>query len=222
MTQPATLSADPHRDLPVRTAGAPLDEARAAVLLLHGRGGSAPEILGLAAELERPGLAWLAPQAVGNSWYPRSFLAPLRSNQPHLDSALAAVERLVGEVEDRGPGAERLALVGFSQGACLAVELAARLGQRLGAVAGLTGGLIGPPGIARDYPGSLAGTPVLLGAGDPDPHVPWGRVEETAQVLAGLGAVVDLRRYPGMPHTINTDELRRLDELLAELSGDGG
>ena len=212
-------AADPHRAAPVVAAGAPLAEARAAVVLVHGRGGSARDILGLAGELDRPGVAWLAPQAAGGSWYPYSFLAPLESNQPQLDSALAALRRVVDEVGDAGPGVERLALIGFSQGACLAVESAARGGRRLGAVAGLTGGLIGPPGTARDYPGSLAGTPVLLGSGDPDPHVPWSRVEETAAVFAGLGAEVDLRRYPGLPHTINSDEMARLDELLTALAG---
>lgn len=209
---------DPHAGLPVTAVGEPLAEARAAVILVHGRGGTAAGILGLARELDHPGVAWLAPQAAGNTWYPNSFLAPLASNQPHLDSALAAVARLVDRVAGQGPGAERLALIGFSQGACLALETAIRRGQRLGAVAGLTGGLIGPPGTARNYPGSLAGTPVFLGSGDPDPHVPWSRVEETAEVFERLGARVDARRYPGLPHTINQDELRRVDELLAGLS----
>lgn len=216
---PVTAAADPHRDLAVVAAGASLEAARAAAILVHGRGGSARDILGLARELDRPGIAWLAPQAAGHSWYPQSFLAPLESNQPHLDSALAALGRLVERVAAEGPGAERLALVGFSQGACLALELAARRGRPLGAVAALTGGLIGPPGTARDYPGALTGMPVFLGSGDPDPHVPWERVEESAAVFEGLGAVVDLRRYPGMPHTVNSDELGRLDELLTALAG---
>ena len=219
---PLAAGADPHRGLGVTAAGAPLGEARAAAILIHGRGGSAADILGLARELDRPGVAWLAPQAAANSWYPMSFLAPLESNQPHLDSALAALGRIVDRVAADGPGRERLALIGFSQGACLALELAARRGERLGAVAGLTGGLIGPPGTPRSYPGSLAGTPVLLAAGDPDPHVPWSRVEESAAVFQALGAVVDLRRYPGLPHTVNGDELARLDELLAALTGGGG
>lgn len=210
-------ASDPHAGVRIAVAGAPLAEARAAVVLLHGRGGTAGDILGLARELDRPGVAWLAPQAAGNTWYPNSFLAPLESNQPHLHSALAAVAGLVDRVAGEGPGPERLALVGFSQGACLALEAAARQGRRLGAVAGLTGGLIGPPGTARDYPGGLAGTPVFLGSGDPDPHVPWSRVEETAEAFERLGAVVDARRYPGLPHTINRDELRRVDELLAAL-----
>lgn len=220
---PAAALADPHRGLAVTAAGSPLAEARGAVLLLHGRGGSARDILGLARELERDGVAWLAPQAAGGSWYPRSFLAPLGSNQPFLDSALGELGRIVDRVAEEGPGHDRLAVIGFSQGACLGLELVARRGRPAGAVAGLTGGLIGPPGTAWEYPGSLAGTPVLLAAGDPDPHVPWERVEETAAVLSGLGAEVDLRRYAGMPHTINRDELERLDELLAGLiAGAGG
>ena len=213
----AVTVADPHANLTVTEVGTPLAEARAAAILLHGRGGSAGDILGLAAELDRPGMAWLAPQAAGHSWYPRSFLAPLDSNQPHLGSALAAVGRLVDRVAAEGPGVERLALIGFSQGACLALETAARRGQRLGAVAGLTGGLIGPPGTAWRHDGSLDGTPVLLASGDPDPHVPWSRVEQSATAFADWGAEVDLRRYPGLPHTINNDELERLDELLAAL-----
>ena len=217
---PASAAGDPHRDLPLTANGPPLAEARAAAILLHGRGGSARDILGLAAELRRPGVAWLAPQAAGRSWYPQGFQAPLASNQPYLDSALAELGRLVDRVEIEGPGMARLAVIGFSQGACLALELAARQGGRFGAVAGLTGGLIGPPGTTRDHPGSLAGTPVLLGAGDPDFHVPWERVEEAAAVLSAMGAEVDLQRYPGMPHTINHDEIQRLDRLLAALVED--
>ena len=211
------LFSGPHSDLAVTETGTPLAEARAAAILLHGRGGTARDILSLAAELERPGVAWLAPQAAGNSWYPQSFLEPLASNQPHLDSALSEVGRLVDRAALEGPGTERLAVVGFSQGACLGLELVARRGGRFGAVAGLTGGLIGPPGTVRRHSVSLGGTPVFLGAGDPDFHVPWERVEETAAVLSAQGAEVEARRYPGMPHTINEDELRRLDEMLAGL-----
>lgn len=211
------IGTDPHRALSVTAAGAALGEARAAVVLVHGRGGTARDILDLAAELARPEIAWLAPEAAGRSWYPNSFMAPLESNQPYLDSALAALGRLVERVAGEGPGSDRLALVGFSQGACLALELAARRGRPLGAVAGLTGGLIGPPGGLRDYPGSLAGTPVLLAAGDPDPHVPWHRVEQSSAVFERLGAAVDLRRYPGLPHIINRDEIEQLDKMLATL-----
>ncbi len=212
-----TAAAGPHAGQPVLTAGPPPDGARAAAVLVHGRGASAHDILGLAAEIDLTDVAWLAPQAAGGSWYPLSFLAPLEDNQPGLDSGLAALDRLVGELAGAGLGAERLALIGFSQGACLTAEYAARRPRRYGAVAALTGGLVGPPGTPREYGGSLAGTPVFLGAADPDPHVPWPRVVETARVLAGMGAVVELRRYPGLPHAINEDQIGAVRRLLAGL-----
>ncbi|MDB5173417.1 MAG: hypothetical protein JWN51_2190, partial [Phycisphaerales bacterium] len=145
------------------------------------------------------------------------FLAPLAANQPYLDSALRKVESIVTDLLSRGVASERIALLGFSQGACLTTEYVARHPRRYGAVMGLTGGLIGPPGTARGYPGELAGTPVFLGTGDPDPHVPFERVLETDAVLTRMGAVVDLRRYPGMPHTINADELDACRKLLRNL-----
>lgn len=209
----------PHPEGPPRTAGAPLDRARALVVLVHGRGASAESILTLAAELERPRVAFVAPQAAGSSWYPYSFLAPLERNEPGLSSGLATLAALADEGERAGIPAERQMLLGFSQGACLTLELAARRPRRYGGVVGLTGGLLGPEGTSRDTPGSLAGTPVFLGSGDPDPHVPWARVEETARVLERMGGVVTLRRYPGMGHTVNAEELAAaramLDRLLA-------
>ncbi len=202
---------DPAR---VVTAGPPPAEAAGAVILVHGRGATAEDILGLARELHRTDLAYLAPQATGRTWYPFSFLATLADNEPNLSSALAVLAALVAGLAGEGVAAERVAVVGFSQGACLALEFAARHPRRYAGVAGLTGGLIGPPGTPRDYPGSLAGTPVFLGAGDPDPHVPWERVEESAQVLARMGAEVIHRRYPGMGHTINHEELAAVRALL--------
>jgi predicted esterase len=219
--RPVQLVPPPHGGGRVATSGRPLAEASGAVVLVHGRGASAEDILTLAAELDRPDLANLAPQAAGGTWYPQSFLAPLAANEPGLSSALAVLAALVARVEAAGIPAARLVLAGFSQGACLALEFAARHPRRYAAVAGLTGGLIGPAGTPRDYAGSLAGTPVLLAAGDPDPHVPWARVEETARVLGGLGARVDLRRYPGLPHTVNGEEIAALRALLpgAEAGG---
>ena len=183
-------------------------------MLVHGRGASAESILTLAEELQVEGLAALAPQAAGQSWYPYSFLAPLAANQPYLDSALRRLESIVAELLARDVPGERIALLGFSQGACLTLEFTARHPRRYGAVMGLTGGLIGPPGTPRDYVGSLDGTPVFLGTSDPDPHVPFERVRETGTVLARMGAGVELRRYPGMPHTINEDELDACRALL--------
>jgi predicted esterase len=208
---------DPHAGQPTLSAGPAPEEAAATLVLLHGRGGSAEDILSLYAELGLPELAALAPQAAGNTWYPNSFLVPLEANQPYLDSALRRIDSLVADLLARGVSSNRIALLGFSQGGCLTLEYAARHPRRYGAVTGLTGGLIGPPGTPRDYAGSLDGTPVFLGTSDPDPHVPFARVRETEAVLTRMGAVVELRRYPGMPHTINQDELNATRSLLERL-----
>ncbi len=205
---------DPHADQPILTSGPAPEAAAAALVLLHGRGATAESILTLHRALAIDGLAAVAPQAAGHTWYPQSFLAPIEANQPHLDSALRRVGSLVGDLIARGVPSERIAILGFSQGACLATEFVARHPRRYGAVMGLTGGLIGPPGTPRDYDGSLAGTPVFLGSSDPDPHVPFARVRETEAVLAGLAATVELRRYPGMPHTINEDQIQACRALL--------
>lgn len=198
----------------VLRAGPPLEQARLAAVLVHGRGATAEDILTLAPALRTPDVAFVAPQARNGTWYPRTFLAPLRENEPDLSSGIARLASLVAEVETEGLPASRIALVGFSQGACLALEFAARHPRRYAAVIGLTGGLIGPPGIQWRNRGRLDGTPVFLGAGDPDPHVPWWRVEETAAFLTGLGADVTLRRYPGMPHSISPEELDEVRERL--------
>jgi len=214
--KPSHLS-DPHASQPTLTAGPSVQDAKAALILLHGRGATAESMLPLVEELGLESVSVLAPQAAGNSWYPYSFLSPLDANQPFLDSALSRIESLVDDLMSRGVGSERIAMLGFSQGACLTTEFAARHPRRYGAVIGLTGGLIGPPGTPRNYPGSLAGTPVFLGAGDPDPHVPFQRVKETEVVLSKMGAAVDLRRYPGMPHTINDDELNACRTLIQQI-----
>ncbi len=206
--------ADPHRGGRVATAGEPLASARAAVILLHGRYASAENILTLVGRMAVPGVAYLAPQAHESTWYPLTFLSPLSSNEPGLLSALGVIDTLVDRIGAAGIPPERTILLGFSQGACLATESAARTPRNYGAVVGFTGGLLGPKGTPREYPGSLAGVPVFLGAGDPDPHVPFWRVEETAQVLGRMGAQVDLRRYPGMPHTVNDEEMGVARELL--------
>ncbi len=207
--------ADPHRGQPVLTAGVPLAEAAGAMLMVHGRGGSADEILQLRHELARSDIAYLAPQAAGQTWYPYSFLAPLEQNEPGLSSGLAALSALLGSVTTSGMPSERIFLLGFSQGACLALEYAARNPRRLGGVFGLSGGLIGPPGTPRDYEGSLEGTAVFLGCSDVDPHVPLERVLESARVFSRLGGVVTERIYPGLGHTVNRDEIGIIQELMA-------
>lgn len=198
---------DPHARQPMVAAGPAVENADLALLLMHGRGATAQSILSLHGALGLETVSAMAPQAAGNSWYPNSFLAPLESNQPFLDSALRRIETIVTDLLSSGIPSERIAFMGFSQGACLTLEFIARRPRRYGAVIGLTGGLIGPPGTPRNYPGSLAGTPVFLGTSDPDPHVPFARVKETEAVLSRMGAEVELRRYPGMPHTINDDEI---------------
>lgn len=208
---------DLHANQPLRTAGAALELAAAAVILIHGRGARAEDMLALAAELDRPGLAYLAPQAAGNTWYPQRFLAPTAANQPWLDSALGVIDRLIVRTSAAGIPPEKLVLLGFSQGACLAVDYAARNARRYGAVIGLSGGLIGADGEPRQDQGNLDGTPVFLGCSDVDFHIPLQRVHYTAQVLQTLGGQVDTRIYPGMGHTVNQDEVEAVQRLLDKL-----
>jgi phospholipase/carboxylesterase len=212
---------DPHRDQPILHRGRALDSAKAAVVLLHGRGASAEDILGLAEEFDLPELAYFAPEAADHTWYPYSFLAPIEQNQPWLDSALQLVAETLQRAIAAGIERHKIAIVGFSQGACLATEFVARNAARYGGLVAFTGGLIGPPGTRFVYPGELSGTACFLGAGDHDPHVPWKRVEESASVLSGLGGVVTLRSYPGMPHTINEDEIEQAKSILSRLVATG-
>ena len=210
---------DPHAGRPVLRAGAAVADAVAAVVLVHGRGGSPRDMLGLAGQLRAPGVAFLAPHAAGSTWYPFSFMAPLEQNEPHLGSALGLLERLVGELAGQGVPPARQLLVGFSQGGCLATEFCRRNPQRYGGVAGLSAGLIGPPATRWDAPaGHLDGTPVFLGCSDVDPHIPEQRVHETAEVLTRMGAEADVRIYPGMGHTVNRDELDALQSLVERVS----
>ena len=206
----------------VLTAGRDLSDAGAAGILVHGRGGSAEGMIGLAAAIDGQDVAWLAPQAESGAWYPHSFLAAIESNEPWLSASLDLLDRLVERCGASGIPPERVALAGFSQGACLSAEYAARNPQRYGGLILLSGGLIGPPGTPREYPSSLAGTPVLLGCSDVDPHIPVERVHETARVMRAMGAEVDERIYPGLGHTVVDDEIaaaRRIVEGIAAGSG---
>jgi predicted esterase len=194
-------------------AGEPLNSARAAMILLHGRGATAEDIMTVASQVQAPGWIYFAPQAAGNAWYPNPFTAPIEANEPYLSAALEMISNLVERVEARVP-AHRMVLVGFSQGACLTLEWAARHARRYGAIAGLSGGLIGPDGTSRDYPGSFESTPVFLGCSDVDPYIGKDRVEEAAHVFERLGAAVDLRLYPGMGHMVNEDEIAAIRALV--------
>ncbi len=214
---------DPHRDTPVLEAGASLAVADGLVILLHGRGGSADDILSLKAvmepELEGVRLAWLAPAADRHTWYPNSFLAPRGQNEPYLTSALAKVEALVQLAGESGIAPERIVIGGFSQGACLSTEFVASHPARYGGLIAFTGGLVGPLGSAMNQSGDLGGMPALLLSGDPDPHVPWSRVEESATVLSRMGAEVTLERYPGRSHTVSREEIDLGKQLLTAVFG---
>lgn len=201
----------------VLTGGVPLSAARAAAILVHGRGASAEDILSLGDEFGQSDIAYLAPQAGSGSWYPYSFLAPLAQNEPHLSNALGVVGATLDHLAREDFAPERVALIGFSQGGCLALEYVARNAKRYGAVAGLSAGLIGPPGTPRDYNGSLAGTPVFLGCSDVDGHIPLARVHDSRDVLQRLGAQVDERIYPRMGHTVNADEIAAVAALLRRI-----
>ena len=214
------MTGDPHRSGVVRRFGLPVGEATGAVILLHGRGGSAEDILLLAGAMRFPQLAYLAPQASGNTWYPYSFLAPLEQNEPWLSSALSKVEATLRIARDGGVPTERIVICGFSQGACLATEFVARHPERYAGLIAFTGGLIGPLASDLTHTGDLAGTPVLFSSGDPDPHVPWQRIEESAEVLTKMGATVTSRRHVGRPHTVTDEELELGKGLIGQTFGE--
>lgn len=199
--------------------GAPLGEAAAALILLHGRGGSADDMIELGRLLAPadPKVAILAPQAAGGTWYPQRFLAPLQQNEPYLSSALGVVAGIIAQLSSLGIPSRRVVLGGFSQGACLALEFAVRHPQRYGGVAGLSGAVIGPPGLARELAGSFGGTPVFLGCGDRDPHIPAASVQESATIFRRLEADVVERIYPGLPHTVSDDEISAVSGIIRRL-----
>lgn len=211
---------DPHGDIEVLAAGPAPGAGTRALVALHGRGAEADELRELGVMLAPERLV-VAPQASGRTWYPASFMAPLERNRPHLDSALAAVDRIVSELASEGVPRQRVAILGFSQGACLALEYAVRHPARYDAVIAFSGGLIGSPGTTWEDGGSLASTPVLLGCGDRDPHIPIARVRETAEAWRARGGIADLRVYPGMGHAVNADEMDGARALLAP-DGVGG
>jgi predicted esterase len=208
-----------HEGQPVLLAGEPLEKAQAAMIMIHGRGAGAQDILMLVPELDQSGFTYLAPQAANHTWYPNSFLAPVVSNEPGLSSGLAVIAGIFAQVNSTGIPTERTILLGFSQGACLSLEFTARNARRYGGVAGLSGGLIGPDGTPRNYDGSLDGTPVFLGCSDVDFHIPKERVQQSTRILRNLGADVTERLYPGMGHTIIPDEIDFVRGMMKSLVG---
>jgi predicted esterase len=208
---------DPHASTRTESYGAPITTAKAAVILLHGRGASPEDILYLGHQIGLEGIAYLAPEAAGWAWYPQTFLAPLEANQPHLDSALSRVGALVEKIESEGISSQRIALGGFSQGACLALEYVRRNPRQYGGLFGLSGGLIGPTAGKPAPDASLQDTPVFLGCSDVDPYIPAERVRESAGVLEEMGAQVETVLYPGMGHAIIEDEVSRVRVILERM-----
>jgi phospholipase/carboxylesterase len=209
-----------HDRQPVLRGGAPLAEARAALLLLHGRGASAEDIfsLGEAAIKDTPDVALIAPQAAGNTWYPQRFLAPTAHNEPYLSSALGVIANLMANASENRIRYDRVILAGFSQGACLAIEFALRKPRRYGGVVGLSGALIGSPGSSRRVSGGFDGMPVYLGCDASDAHIPLASVEETANAFTALGAQVTKTIFNGLGHTVNAEELEALRSLVQKVA----
>lgn len=209
----------PHAGQPVFASGAPLPGAGCAVVLVHGRGGSAADMLALAAALAAPDTtAFVAPQAADGTWYPLRFLAPLANNEPWLSSGLDLVGACVEAVERLGVPRRRIVLLGFSQGGCLALHFGATHATRWGGMIGLSAGLIGPPGTSWTFDGTVDGTPVFLGCSDRDPHIPEERLHESADAFRRLGADVTLEIYPGLGHTVNAAELTRARRMVEHAS----
>jgi phospholipase/carboxylesterase len=201
------------------TAGKPANQAKAALVMIHGRGGTAANIVGLARELEVNDFAIYAPQATNNTWYPYSFMAPEAQNQPALDLAIESIDALVKQIESDGIPADKIYFLGFSQGACLTLDYVGRNAKRYGGVVAYTGGLIGEQIINQRYSGDFKNTPVLITTGDPDPHVPLNRVEESVAVLKGLSADITLKVYKGRPHTISQQEIELANSIIFSGAG---
>lgn len=209
---------DPHATQTVKSAGLAVKDAKAAMIMVHGRGATAENILTLAPEFVQPHFAYVAPQAAQNTWYPFSFLAPIANNEPGISSGISKLGSLVDELVAAGVPHQKIFLLGFSQGACLVLEYAARYAQRYGGVIGLSGGLIGPDDTPRDYAGSLNGTPIFLGCSDVDFHIPKERVLQSAEILENLGGNVTAKLYPGMGHTVNQDEIEFIKNMVNKIS----
>jgi predicted esterase len=194
-----------------------VDRATAVVVMIHGRNAAPANILSLVPRLDRPDVAYLAPAAAEHSWYPYTFLSERHRNEPHLSSALQVLTDITDDLRERGIARDRIVLLGFSQGACLASEFLLRHPDHWGGLVAFSGGLIGPPGTTWTPSGSLDGTAVFLGCSDVDAHIPLDRVEDTARVFTEMSADVRLQIYPGMGHAVNDDEIGQARDLIDRL-----
>jgi predicted esterase len=208
----------PHAGQPVETRGPRPEDARAAVIMIHGRNAMPQSILELVSLIGLKDIHYVAPAAENNTWYPYSFLTEIEKNEPGISSGYFVIDGLVNDLLARGLTRERILLLGFSQGGCLASTYAARHAARYGGVFALSGGLIGPPGTQWDFPGSFEGTPVFLGCSDVDGHIPKERVEESAEVFRRMQADVTMRLYSGMGHTVNNDEVIFIRQTLTGIA----
>ncbi len=204
----------PHQNQPVVTGGLGIDNAKMAMILIHGRGASAESMLMFADEFEAGDIHYRAIQAKGHTWYPRSFMAPKEMNQPGIKSGLQAIYDQISELNEANIPAKKIILLGFSQGACLTTEFAARHPQQYAGIVGLSGGLIGDKIDPQNYKGSMEQTPVFLGCSDRDPHIPQERVDLTEEVLQKIGANVTKKIYVGMGHTVNRDEIQHIQNMI--------
>lgn len=207
----------PHANRPVVGFGQPLGQASTVAIMIHGRGASPEDILGLATAFDRPNVSYLAPAAASNTWYPYSFLTEISKNEPYLSSALSVLDALVSDVERTGIARRRIVMMGFSQGACLTSEFAIRNASRFGGFVAFSGGAIGPPGTAWDDTRRFEGTPMFFGCSDIDAHIPEQRVTETSAICRRMGADVTTKIYPGMGHVVNDDEIAHARMLLDSL-----
>ncbi|HLT42106.1 MAG TPA: dienelactone hydrolase family protein [Sphingobacteriaceae bacterium] len=198
----------------LETAGESIENASNVLIMIHGRGGTAKDILSLASQLEVQDYALLAPQANNNTWYHYSFMAPPEHNNPWLSSAIEIIENTVDEVHNQGIPYMNIYFLGFSQGACLTLEFASRNAKRYGGIVAFTGGLIGDKIYSENYKGDFKGTPVFIGTGDHDSHVPLERVDETALILEKMGAKVTKKVYPDKPHSISLEEIELANALI--------
>lgn len=208
----------PHGGQPQLSEGVPLPDARAAVIMVHGRGAGPKNILDLVPVLGAQAVAWIAPAAADGTWYPKSFMATIGENEPGISSGIAVVHGLIDQALAAGLTSERIVLLGFSQGACLACTAAQRRPARYGGIIVFSGGLIGPPGTTWNASGDFAGTPAFFGCSDVDAHVPETRVRESAAVFERMGAAVTTRIYPGMGHLVNDDEIAFARSLLSTVA----